>query len=846
MHNKFIVVPTSVFMDYYVPVVTEKRNENLSTILEGVPVVSGQETAMYAPIVNALNENNICPGFTFVSTHSRGDPSDTSKEAPDIGLYPKDHAPSPSKGPNGRTVGAATNWSFVELCIECKTGSDPFNDKEPDFVAKSDEGKKILGQILSYIELMFKRQHRTCIFLVLILGNKCRIIRFDRSGAVVTQAFRYKTEGGVLVEFLWRYARWDHSTRGHDTSATLILPDSELAKGMMARAGVDEYSEKSDKGSEKDEDSEKKDEKEDEKTDKKTDKKTDGKDGKKDGKKGEDSKEPGDYVLELFRDSLDTNWSWWKLRVDGEDGVRHFVVGKPNFIAPGVAGRGTRGFVALDEANLDGPFYYLKDAWRVSSRHIDKEGTTLRYLNEKGVHYVPTLECHGDVSEAQVTKTQDLWKDLHEADEAEKKPEKTQAEEKELKPVGTAAEPEEGKTKPEDETEAEVKKTCPFKKHKHYRIVVREVGQKMSKFATSLDLVYALRCCIVAHSEAYNHGVIHRDISAGNVLMYPHKTWKGEWCGLLNDWELSKRTDSNTPQGRQLDRTGTWQFLSASALDHPSKEITIEDELESFLHVLLFFAIRFLHHNCVGVGSFMYEYFDDYKVWDGTYKCGRTKQASMKEGAISLLSGGGNGVAGTTLTFYWPKLKPGSNNAHPLNHIFRTILRWIASHYVLMDLQAAQPSPSDSDPEDEGTVATKGRFLDFVDDTGGSRGRASNQVIVSDDLALKQHEANALNLRSHAPILDLLKNTLADPKYKWPTVEKKADQLPEGGHKPNADPEAASANLRKGGSMHGGAPGAGSSLKRGSEHIEVPASQEAPKRAKLTKHDFGDETCAHS
>ncbi|KAI0668632.1 hypothetical protein C8Q78DRAFT_993234 [Trametes maxima] len=143
----------------------------------------------------------------------------------------------------------------------------------------------------------------------------------------------------------------------------------------MARAGIDEYSEKNDKGSEKHEDSEKKDEKEDEKTDKKTDKKTDGKDGKKDGKKDEDSKEPGDYVLELFH--------------------------------------------------------------------------------------------------------------LHEADEAEKKPEKTQAEEKELKPEGTAAKPEEGKTKPEDETEAEVKKTCPFKKHKHYRIVVREVGQKMSKWIGS-------------------------------------------------------------------------------------------------------------------------------------------------------------------------------------------------------------------------------------------------------------------------------------------------------------------------------------------------------------------------
>ncbi|KAI0644465.1 hypothetical protein C8Q79DRAFT_1011511 [Trametes meyenii] len=784
MHNKFIVVSTSLFMEYYVPPVAQKRNENLSNILKSVPVASGRETAMYAPIVNALNKNKICPDFTFVSTHTRGDPSETSKEAPDIGLYPKDRAPRASQGPDGRPQAPATDWSFVELCIECKTGSDPFNDKEPDFVSKSDEGKKILGQILSYIELMFRRQQRTCIFLVLILGKMCRIIRFDRSGAVVTQAFNYKTNGGVLIEFLWRYARWDRSTRGHDPSATLILPDSELAEAMVARA-----------------------------------------------KKDKDPKKQEDYVRQLFQESLDTHWSWWKLRVDCKGDARHFVVGKPNFIAPGVAGRGTRGFVALDEANLNGPFYYLKDAWRVSSRHIDKEGTTLRYLNKKGVHYVPTLECHGDVSKAQVTKTQDLWKDLHKDDKAEeeetKPEEKTEASGKATKPSG-------------ENTKPEVKKTCPFKKHKHYRIVVREVGQKMSKFSSSLQLVYVLRCCIAAHSEAYKHGVIHRDISAGNVLMYYRE---GRWCGLLNDWELSKQTDSNTPKGRQLDRTGTWQFLSVSALDNPSKEIEIEDELESFFHVLLFFAIRFLHHNCVNVGSFMYDYFDDYKARDGKYKCGHLKQLCMKNGAITLQNGTSEQDPDVSLTFHWPSLQSTTGleatalPLHPLNVIFSTILEWIQSRYALIQSPSngavTQPSQSKASHSSQGRSAPCD--LEFV---GGTKVRKPrNRSAPLDAHARKHHEDMAENLRSHDPILDLLWDVLTSSEFEWPDgSERTADKLPKEGHKPKADPNAASANIRKGGSMHGNVPATGSSLKRGSEHIEEPASQETPpKRAKSSK-----------
>ena len=45
---------------------------------------------------------------------------------------------------------------------------------------------------------------------------------------------------------------------------------------------------------------------------------------------------------------------------------------------------------------------------------------------------------------------------------------------------------------------------------------------------------------MTAHKEACDSeaGYIHRDISAGNILLYPNAD--GHFFGLLNDWELSR------------------------------------------------------------------------------------------------------------------------------------------------------------------------------------------------------------------------------------------------------------------------------------------------------------------
>lgn len=76
--------------------------------------------------------------------------------------------------------------------------------------------------------------------------------------------------------------------------------------------------------------------------------------------------------------------------------------------------------------------------------------------------------------------------------------------------------------------------------------------------------------------------------------------------------------------------------MSANSLSNPWRVIAVEDEMESFFHLLLFYAIRYLPHNCKDVGMFMEEYFDGFTKENGQYFCGLAKSRAMTSGSITL------------------------------------------------------------------------------------------------------------------------------------------------------------------------------------------------------------------
>ncbi|KAI1788199.1 hypothetical protein LXA43DRAFT_838864, partial [Ganoderma leucocontextum] len=136
--------------------------------------------------------------------------------------------------------------------------------------------------------------------------------------------------------------------------------------------------------------------------------------------------------------------------------------------------------------------------------------------------------------------------------------------------------------------------------------------------------------------------LLHRDISSGNILIYPRVTVdlngvaSVKWGGILADWEMSKpvhKDESEPRTARQPERTGTWQYLSIALLSTGVIRVGIPDELESFFHVLLYYTLRYMKGaNCDGksIANFLDSYFDLYGYEDRTYTCGALKRSTIE------------------------------------------------------------------------------------------------------------------------------------------------------------------------------------------------------------------------
>ncbi|ETW82699.1 hypothetical protein HETIRDRAFT_382749 [Heterobasidion irregulare TC 32-1] len=226
---------------------------------------------------------------------------------------------------------------------------------------------------------------------------------------------------------------------------------------------------------------------------------------------------------------------------EGEARVRFFVASVPQWQSGSPVGRGTKGYEALDLET--GELVYLKDTWRYEADRMKKEGDTYRKLAANGVSHIPRVACAGDV-EGQRTRTHDF------TDED-----------------WCCGEPE-------------------VRQHRHYRLVLKDLGRPLSEFNSTRELCQVLLEAIIAHMEAFKVDVLHQDISGGNILI------TDDGHALLIDWELAKRV-SEEKSPRQDWRTGTWQFISTAILENPRKVHELRDDLESFLHVLLYHSVRY-------------------------------------------------------------------------------------------------------------------------------------------------------------------------------------------------------------------------------------------------------------
>ncbi|PIL32464.1 hypothetical protein GSI_05166 [Ganoderma sinense ZZ0214-1] len=537
--------------------------------------------------------------------------------------------------------------------LEETSGDDDEDDGDDDdddprapgvdqFESNSYTRKAVRGQLTSYVDLLFSVQQRVSIFMLFIIGRRFRILRWDRAGVIVTPSLDYVDDWKPLCEFLRRVSRLPNDKLGFDPTATrLSSADAEWLEmddlAVALQSDVDSTPRILNAGELEPE--------------------------------GEEEVEiVFDYQRTLFQKSIaDPRWPRYKLQVHDAPAPRNFLVGKPVFCAHGAIGRGTRGYIAVDCDTKR--FVWLKDAWRAFYNLVEQEGLILQRINAApGIPGVPTVVCHGDVGK-QRTATAAWWeqKDPQPPPNSPSHALSTSRFKKSTKSnasstsAGKASSrvtqlgakrklPEDERARaetPDSETDSEpgFRADCLIRRHKHYRLVVREVCMPLTKFKNGKQLAHIISDCLTTHhlvATVEGLKILHRDITDDNIVIFPKIETSGNirklaWKGILADWEISKPiTTDGSSRARQPERTGNWQFMSVSLLNRPGPA-NISDDLESLLLILIYYAVRYLQstiaHND-DVATFLDECFDCYTINSGLVLCGGRK-SSIVSGIIA-------------------------------------------------------------------------------------------------------------------------------------------------------------------------------------------------------------------
>ncbi|KAI0368180.1 hypothetical protein BV20DRAFT_475388 [Pilatotrama ljubarskyi] len=734
--------------------------------------VSPKEDQIAETVVKAITSLEL-PEYKAALSRYKADPSDDTKSKVDAGLYPKDCAP-PDDHPD---------WTHCRLYIEFKKGNiayDPWDDRD-DKAPESDRSsrKKVRDQLIAYAQNIFHYQHRTALLSLFIIGEEFRVMRWDRSGVIVSKKTNYYKDPKPLLEFIWHFSQLSDEQQGLDPTATLIKTDDEDFKLMnylaqphpldmnylepgtehivtdspLARSAGTDPSPPS--GSDEARPPETEPEGHDDSPLHQVDWK----------------KQPVfNYVRQQFRESLAPGWPRFRLEVGQERRV--FLVAKPIFKSSTMFGRATRGYIAVDVQT--GRFVFLKDSWRPFYVGVDPEGSYLDLFAGDKYMIVPTVVCHGDV-ENQVAFTAGYEERGREA----RKHARLEALRKKRVPSDSTPSSSVSKkrARPDDEVKDATQETDAtsedefLRHHIHYRIAVEEVCLPFTEFRTTEQLIRLMYNCIETHYWAYeNHKLLHRDISAGNVLILPTlvKNDAGvevvRWRGVLTDWELAKRVPEPGEQdvARQPERTGTWQFMSVDYVDcNWTRPVAVADELESFFHVMTFYAVRFLPSTLPSVTTFVIDYFDTFSPEKaGARSCGHAKRAMLTYGAPKFGKE------------HFAFLKTTRVQGNPLNNLLGKLLQLFAARYEAIDRERAAARRDGENahaiPTTAVTTTPQSRVLwRDSEDKPWRKNRQAAQLLVGTPPAPRWDPQDAAKLDTHEVFLNLFEETLDSPWEYW-------------------------------------------------------------------------------
>ncbi|KAI0634524.1 hypothetical protein C8Q77DRAFT_1073085 [Trametes polyzona] len=613
------------------------------------------------------------------------------------------------------TLLVRTAWAWAELIVEVK--KDPSRTSFSFMKTKANvplelsngmEHSAARMQIVHYASEIFDRQHRTSVLVISIYTTYARFIRFDREGAVLSDAFDYTSDPRTLALFLYRFSRMTRVQRGHDTTATLATDEEQ--KTFYDLLGT-----------------------------------------------LKPVPEPGSTIERGLRHAMTPGWPIYALHVDmlwspakdafldaraiRERTVHRCLVGRPIHTADSLVGRGTRTFVGYDLTEKT--LLIIKDYWRTVSEDRPSESEIYQHLYEKlgrkrVLNHFPTLRGAGDVplsSSSAGARSLDAATSVnHEHEQGrDQRPQPLTAIWQEtltqqLRPVGATTPP-----------------------RRHCRLVVKEICRTLDEFTTPLELVYAIRSALIAHRVAWEAGVLHRDISPGNILLYDDPETKKVQV-LLSDWDQARTRE-------QLNRGIATQRVR-------SKPYELSDDLESFVHVLHWCTLRYLPHDLSGLehATTLTKTFSEYFDNAPHTAHGNLKFANMRSGALLAA--------------------PKSSVAIPLTGLFDDLSRMCKEHYDTIDFAKLSGGSLPQPPLSRDLIALPGSEFFNVDELEKEYGWVEGgeslpRKKLQDQSPLRATEVKPSPLTDHTEILAVFRVAYHDKT--WPTLKdyaKTRDQVP--------------------------------------------------------------------
>ena len=253
--------------------------------------------------------------------------------------------------------------------------------------------------------------------------------------------------------------------------------------------------------------------------------------------------------------------------------------------------------------------------------------------------------------------------------------------------------------------------------------------------------------------------------------------------------------------------------MSVHTLVDATRLIEIPDDLESFFHVLIYFAIRFLPHNLPddAVGRFLYNYFDDYTDGLSGFTCGPGKYNAIMRGVIDLTTIAGSTVSDEVrqqrpLVFFAPRATPSNGNAppttnpsdgkdaaetennkiaaansgHPINALITDLLKAFQAFYAKDAVQTATDlvAPANPSGNTPAMLAARKKFQEAKARRGATSGKLPS---VNGGLTGPNPEL-AQKVETHIGFQELFMEYLDGNR--WPKIDKGDDKKPRGGYVP--------------------------------------------------------------